>query len=86
MMVLLNQKVNNSPNGSYALTIIFLLTSRPLFVTGFALFILPIVLGNEVVRPVARFMAHEYWSYESRLVFGVFLCNSILMQYFTYDL
>lgn len=78
MMVQFYKKINSNP-ANFAISLIFLLISRPLFVTGFALMILPVILGNTATRPLARFLGHEYWASQSRLVFGVFLCNSIFM-------
>jgi len=84
MMVQFYKKINTgSPN--FAVSLIFLLIARPMFVGGFALMILPVILGNQSTKPIARFLGHEYWASQSRLVFGVFLCNSIWMQYHIYN-
>ena len=62
-MVEVHKKVNNTPDVSFGLTLLFLVLARPIFVGGFALMILPIILGNQSTKPVAKFMAHEYWVY-----------------------
>lgn len=80
LMVLFHKKINNNPNSiSPAINLIFLLIARPVFVSGFALIMMPIVLGNKSAKPISRLLSHEFWIMPTRLVFGVFLCNSVLM-------
>ena len=87
MILQFHKKINNNPADTpFGLNLIFLLIARPTFVVGFALFIMPIVLGNPFTRPLKRILAHEYWLYQSRLVFGVFLCNTVYMQYYVFNL
>jgi len=79
-MVAFHKKINNHPDDvKFAWNLIFLLTSRPLFVVGFALFIMPVILSNKSARPLSRILAHEYWVSFTRLIYGVFLCNTVLM-------
>lgn len=86
LMVLFHKKINNNPNSiSPALNLIFLLIARPVFVTGFALVMMPIILGNKSTKPISGLLSHEFWIMPTRLVFGVFLCNSVLMQFYIYD-
>jgi hypothetical protein len=86
LMVLFHKKINNHPNDvSPVGNLIFLLIARPVFVSGFALIMMPIILGNKSTKPISGLLSHEFWIMPTRLVFGVFLCNSVLMQFYIYD-
>ena len=86
LMVLFHKKINNNPNSiSTALNLIFLLIARPLFVSAFAIMMMPILLGNKSAKPISRLLSHEFWIMPTRLVYGVFLCNSVIMQFYIYD-
>ena len=85
-MVILHKKINNNPNNCpFALNIIFLLIARPVFVTGFALIMMPIILGNKSCKPLSKFLSHDFWIMPTRLTYGVFLCNVVLMQFYIFD-
>lgn len=85
-MVLFHKKINNNPTTiSPALNLIFLLIARPVFVTGFALIMMPIILGNKSTLPLSNLLSHEFWIMPTRLVYGVFLCNGVLMQFYIFD-
>ena len=85
-MVLFHKKINNNPNtSSFALNIIFLLIARPVFVSGFALVMMPIILSNKSTKPISNFLSHEFWILPTRLVYGVFLCIGVLMQFYIFD-
>ena len=47
--------------------------------------ILPIIVGNKSCKPIYKLLAHDYWLSQSRLVFGVFLCSSVFIQYIVYN-
>jgi hypothetical protein len=80
LMLEFHKIINNRAGGvSFVWSLIYLLVSRPLYITGFSLLILPIILGNISTRPIKNLLAHEYWVPQSRLVYGVFLSNSIFM-------
>lgn len=86
LMVQWHKMINNDPDSvSESVNVLFLLVSRPLYVIGFSLNIMPVILGNKSSKPISRFLAHEFWTLFTRLIFGVFLCNTILMQFFIYD-
>lgn len=85
-MLLFHKKINNNPNSiSGALNFIFLLVARPMFVSGFALVIMPIILGNHGAKSLSNILSHDFFIMPTRLVFGVFLCNGVLMQFYIYD-
>ena len=48
--------------------------------------ILPLVLCNPFVKPICRVLGHEYWTPLGRLIFGVFLINTVFMEYYVYSL
>ena len=64
----------------------YLVLSRPTYCFGFSLFILPLLLQNKLVRPLSNFMSHSWFVPYARLTFGVFLCNSIFMQFNSFNL
>jgi hypothetical protein len=85
-MVLVHKKINNHPNETKpVLNLIFLLIARPVFVVSFAIIMMPIVLGNKSAKPISSLLSHEFWIMPTRLVYGVFLCNTVLMQFYIYD-
>mmetsp|Transcript_4385 Transcript_4385/g.7426 ORF Transcript_4385/g.7426 Transcript_4385/m.7426 type:complete len:91 (-) Transcript_4385:398-670(-) len=68
--------VNSRPKGiSFVGNFLFLIFARPLYVVGFCLFFLPIVVQNEATKPLRQFLSNKYWLPFSRLTYGVFLCN-----------
>lgn len=81
------KKINNNPGKTpFVANLFFLLLSRPFFVLGFVLMLTPIILQNPALKPIARILTIDYWVFASRLVFGVFLSNTIFMQYFIFNL
>ena len=80
-----HHSINNNPQSSEAGSVIFLLFARPLFIFALTMVILPIIVDNKSCRPIARIMSHEQWLPSSRLVYGVFLNNTILMQFSVYN-
>lgn len=86
MMIQVQKKINNNPGQtSFFTNLMYLILARPVFVIGFVLITLPLILGNPLLRPILRLMNHEYWVFVSRLVFGVFLCNTIFLQYHIFN-
>lgn len=52
MILTFNKIINNNPNGvSFTSSLIYLILSRPLYVIGFSLFIMPLILGNKTLKP-----------------------------------
>ena len=79
-MLLFHNRINNDPSKvAFGTNMLFLLISRPVFVFGFVLMILPLVLCNSFVKPLIRILGHEYWTPLARLVYGVFLINTVFM-------
>jgi hypothetical protein len=87
MMILFHRWININP---YSLgegwSIVYLLFCRPVYIIGTSLILLPIVIQNNSTKPLRKFLAHSYWVPQSRLCYGVFLCNSMFMQYRIYDM
>lgn len=63
----------------------YLVLSRPTYCFGFSLFIMPMLLQNKLMRPLSNFMSHSWFAPYARLTFGVFLCNSIFMQFNSFN-
>lgn len=85
-ILLLDKHNNNNPKTKFVWNLFFLLTSRPFFILGFTLIILPILLRHTSFEPVFNFMSNKYWVPYARLTYGVFLCNSIFMQFRSFNL
>lgn len=80
------QLINNTPNTVSTFTnVIYLLVNRPLFIIGFTMFIMPILVGSTVFRPIKNFLSHSFWVPLSRLSYGAFLCHGIFMQFREYN-
>lgn len=60
--------------------------SRPFYMFGFTLIILPLIVGNEGLSPLKKALSHKYWVPFAKLTFGVFLCNSMWMEFRTFNL
>lgn len=86
IIMILNQSNNNNPESSLAWTLIYLLLSRPLFIIGFSMLVFPIILQNKATTQLSKAMGHKYWIPYARLTYGVFLCNSVLMQFRVFNL
>lgn len=85
-MVGVQKKINNHPDKiKFFWNLLFLLTGRPIFVFGFAIFIMPVILSNKASKPLSKFLSHDFWTSFTRLIYGVFLCNTILMQFYIFD-
>ena len=69
-----------------AWTSIYLLTSRPVFVLGFSLVFMPLLLESKLLKPLTAFLSHSWFAPYARLSLGVFLCNTIFMQFDTFNL
>lgn len=67
-------------------SLLYLLFSRPLYILGFTLYFLPYLLKNEMLKIFLSFMRHRYFVPYARLTYGVFLCNTIFMQYRIFNL
>ena len=85
VILILNKFNNNNPDASFAWNLIFLLISRPLFILGFQLTMLPLLLTPSF-SPLSQLLSHKFFIPYSRLTYGVFLCNSILMEFRIFNL
>ena len=86
LMVLFHRWINMNPYTiSEAWSIIYLLFCRPIYISGLSLIFLPILVKNSSTNPLRKLLGHEYWIPQARLCYGVFLCNSMFMQYRIYD-
>lgn len=47
---------------------------------------MPMILGNSGLAPLIKVLGHRYWVPFTKLTFGVFLCNSVLMEFRTFNL
>jgi len=86
VVLILNKTNNNNPDPSFAWNLIFLLISRPLYILGFVAAVVPLLVGNKGLRGITKILSHKYWIPYSRLTYGVFLCNTILMQFRVFNL
>jgi peptidoglycan/LPS O-acetylase OafA/YrhL len=85
-MVFMMQIINNSPNGvSTVANVFYLLFSRPLYMIGFTMIMLPIIAGAPVTKPLYNFLSHSFWVPFSRLSYGAFLSHGIFMQFREYN-
>ena len=86
-MILFHRWININP---YSLgegwSLIYLLFCRPIYILGTSFMLLPILISNPSTKPLKKFLAHSYWVPQARLCYGIFLCNSMFMQYRIYDL
>ena len=57
----------------------YLLISRPLYMIGFTLVIMPIILGTKMCAPFTNFLGHSFWTPFSRLTYGAYLSHGIFM-------
>lgn len=82
LMVTFLQVINNAPNGtSRAGNLFYLLLSRPVFVTGFTMNIMPIILGCQPFKAVQDLFKHSFWIPFARLSYGAFLSHGVFMQF-----
>mmetsp|Transcript_13806 Transcript_13806/g.9959 ORF Transcript_13806/g.9959 Transcript_13806/m.9959 type:complete len:208 (+) Transcript_13806:398-1021(+) len=79
-MVLLLHSLNNSSSSTLG-NLLYLVFGRPLFIMGFSLFALPLILGCSCVRPLGSVLAHHFWVPFARLSYGAYLCNEIFMMF-----
>lgn len=87
MVMTFNKIINWYPERwSLGWSLTYLVSSRPLYVIGLALMVMPLILGNKVLEPLTRFLSHRYWAPYARLTYGVFLCNSIFMEFRIFNL
>ena len=81
-----NKYNNNMPSSSFTYNLIYLIVSRPLYIIGFSMMVLPMLLKNKSFAPLSDLLAHKYWIPYSKLTYGVFLSNSIWMQFRVFNL
>ena len=85
-MSLVSLGVNRDPEFlSQGAVMMYLLLVRPLFVIGFTMVIVPVILGSSSVRPLGFLLAHEFWVPFSRLSYGAYLCNEIFMLFHNFN-
>ena len=76
----IDKMVNSRPQGiSFFPNLIYLLLARPVYVIGFTLFFIPLVLQTQITKPLRKFLSSRYWIPFSKLTYGVFLCNSVFI-------
>ncbi|CDW85999.1 UNKNOWN [Stylonychia lemnae] len=86
IIVMLMQLINNSPNnGSLAGNLFYLLLSRPLFIIGVFLQLMPMILGQPSFRTPRKFLSHKFWLPYSKLTYGAFLTHGMFMQFREYN-
>lgn len=66
--------------------LLYLLFSRPLYITGWTMYVMPYVLKNRMLSMVRGLLIHRYFVPYAKLTYGVFLCNSIFMQFRAFNL
>jgi peptidoglycan/LPS O-acetylase OafA/YrhL len=82
LMVVFMQLINNAPNnGNQEVNLLYLVFARPMFIIGFSMFFLPILVGSAIVAPFRRFLSHSFWIPFSRLSFGAYLSHGIFMLF-----
>ena len=86
LVLVLNKSNNSSPAKNELWNMVFLILSRPLFIAGFSLIVMPILLENAQFTSLKEILSHKQWIPYSRLSFGVFLCNSVFMQFRQFNL
>lgn len=86
LILALNKMNQNNPNSGLGWNLTWLLLSRPLYCIGFSLIVMPLIVGNEGLSHFIRAFSHHYWVPFSKLTFGVFLCNSMLLEFRTFNL
>lgn len=64
----------------------FLLFSRPIYILGFTLYLMPLIMQNHLLKLFSNFMSHRYFVPYAKLIYGVFLCNTIFMQFRIFNL
>ena len=75
--------LNGAPKGW---SVIYLLFSRPIFIIGFTMVIMPMILQNSMTKPLRAILGHSYFAPYARLTFGVFLSHSVFMQFNIFNL
>jgi peptidoglycan/LPS O-acetylase OafA/YrhL len=66
---------------SQTLNCIYLLLHRPIFITGFIMWFLPILVNSDITRPLRNFLGHNFWIPFSRLSFGAYLSHGVFIQF-----
>lgn len=86
LMILFHRWININPYSlSEGWSVFYLLFCRPIYIIGTSLILMPIIVQNKSVKALRQFLSHPYWVPQSRLCYGVFLCNGMFMQYTIYD-
>jgi hypothetical protein len=78
------QVINTSPNDVAEFpNMVYLLVHRPLFISGFTMTILPVLVAppKTPCRPMRDLLSHAFWVPFSRLSYGAFLSHGIWMQF-----
>jgi hypothetical protein len=79
--------ISSSPKGvPKGWSVIYLLFGRSVFIIGFSLAIMPLILQNQMTKPLRVFLGHSLFAPYARLTFGVFLSHSIFMQFNIFNL
>lgn len=60
-------------------TFVYLLFSRPLYILGFTLYIMPYILKNKMLGMIRGMLTHRHFVLYAKLTYGVFLSNTIFM-------
>jgi len=80
LMMTLYKAINNAADDVAAgVNLLYLLFGRPLYIIGFTAWIMPFFLDNPMLRLFRNAMSHKFLVPYSRLIYGVFLCNTIFM-------
>ncbi len=76
------QMINANPGTVPPLSnMLYLVFSRPIFITGFTMCTFPLILGSPMMRPLRNFLSHDFWIPFSRLSYGAFLSNEVFMVF-----
>lgn len=85
-IVCILNKFNNNHKTGFVWNFFFLILSRPIFAIGHSFIVLPLIMQNKGLEPVTNVLSHKYWIPLARLSYGVFLCNSIFMEFREFNL
>ena len=84
MMCAILQSINNLPNEVNGFgNMLYLLIHRPLFIAGFTMTVLPILVATKgsPIQLAKDFLSHSFWTPFSRLTYGALLSHGIWMQF-----
>lgn len=81
-MVTILLMINNRPNEiTLFWNMIYLVFSRPLFMIGWSMCTLPLVIDCELLAPLKIFFSHDIWVPFSRLSYGAYLASPVFMYF-----